>query len=68
MRLAVGSRIRETLKADDELEPFARLIEALEPWLEQVLVIGGWACRLYLNRLYQVTHRLPEVVCLRALG
>lgn len=32
---------------DAELEPFARLVEALEPWLEQVVVIGGWAHRLY---------------------
>jgi hypothetical protein len=35
------------LKADAELEPFARLVEALEPWVEQVVVIGGWAHRLY---------------------
>jgi hypothetical protein len=35
------------LKEDAELEPFVRLIEALEPWLEQVVFIGGWAHRLY---------------------
>jgi hypothetical protein len=35
------------LKEDAELEPFVRLIEALEPWLEQVVLIGGWAHRLY---------------------
>jgi len=35
------------LKADAELEPFVRLIEALEPWLEEVVLIGGWAHRLY---------------------
>jgi len=35
------------LKADAELELFVRLIEALEPWLEQVVIIGGWAHRLY---------------------
>jgi hypothetical protein len=35
------------LKAGSELEPFVRLIEALEPWLEQVVIIGGWAHRLY---------------------
>ena len=35
------------MKADAELEPFARLVEALEPWLKQVVVIGGWAHRLY---------------------
>ncbi len=35
------------MKADAELEPFARLVEALKPWLDQVVVIGGWAHRLY---------------------
>jgi hypothetical protein len=34
------------MKADSELEPFARLIEALDPWLDQVVIIGGWAHRL----------------------
>jgi hypothetical protein len=28
-------------------EDFARLIDALQPWLDQVVVIGGWAHRLY---------------------
>src|SRR5580658_7902056 len=37
----------ETLKAEAELEPFVRLIEALEPWLEELVLIGGWAHRLY---------------------
>ena len=32
---------------DRELEPFARLIEALDPWLGEVVIIGGWAHRLY---------------------
>lgn len=35
------------MKANADLEAFARLIEALEPWLEQVVIIGGWAHRLY---------------------
>lgn len=30
-----------------ENEQFARLIIALEPWLTQVVIIGGWAHRLY---------------------
>lgn len=38
---------RKTVKADAELEPFVRLIEALEPWLEEVVLMGGWAHRLY---------------------
>jgi hypothetical protein len=28
------------------VEYFARLVEALEPWLDRVVVIGGWAHRL----------------------
>jgi hypothetical protein len=35
------------LKPDAELDPFIRLVEALEPWLGQIVVIGGWAHRLY---------------------
>ncbi len=35
------------MKADAKLEPFVRLLEALEPWLEEVVIIGGWAHRLY---------------------
>jgi hypothetical protein len=30
-----------------ENEPFARLIVSLEPWLAKVVIIGGWAHRLY---------------------
>jgi hypothetical protein len=37
-------------------EDFARLIEALHPWLNQVVVIGGWALRLY--RLHPLAQPL----------
>jgi hypothetical protein len=30
-----------------EMQDFARLIPALDPWLHQLVVIGGWAHRLY---------------------
>jgi Nucleotidyltransferase len=30
-----------------EVDPFALLISALEPWLDQVVIVGGWAHRLY---------------------
>ena len=30
-----------------EVDYFARLVEALEPWLDRVVIIGGWAHRLY---------------------
>ena len=29
------------------IEPLARFVEAVEPWLGEVAVIGGWAHRLY---------------------
>jgi hypothetical protein len=32
---------------DTDFESFARLIDALSPWLGQVVIIGGWAHRLY---------------------
>jgi hypothetical protein len=28
-------------------DPFGRLLAALEPWLDQVVIVGGWAHRLY---------------------
>ncbi len=35
---------------------FARLVEAIEPWLPQVVLIGGWAHRLY--RLHPRAQKL----------
>lgn len=41
-------------------EGFARLIAALEPWLTQVVIIGGWAHRLYrLHPSAQAIEFLP---------
>jgi hypothetical protein len=34
-------------KSRDDLKSFALLMDALAPWLEQVVIIGGWAHRLY---------------------
>jgi hypothetical protein len=28
-------------------DPFGRLLAALEPWLDQIVIVGGWAQRLY---------------------
>jgi hypothetical protein len=39
-----------------DVEYFARLVEALEPWLDQFVIIGGWAHRLY--RLHPLAQRL----------
>ena len=30
-----------------ELEPFSKFIEAIDPWLDQAVLVGGWAHRLY---------------------
>jgi hypothetical protein len=40
-----------------DLEPFAKFVEALDPWLGQAVLIGGWAHRLY--RLDSRTRKLP---------
>lgn len=31
----------------DAGDPFSRLVVALQPWLAQLVIIGGWAHRLY---------------------
>ncbi len=33
--------------ADPELEAFSKFIGALEPWLDEAVLVGGWAHRLY---------------------
>jgi len=35
------------MNASSGNEDFVRLIVALEPWLDQIVIIGGWAHRLY---------------------
>jgi hypothetical protein len=35
------------MNANPDFASFARLVESLRPWLDQVVVIGGWAHRLY---------------------
>lgn len=39
-----------------DVEYFARLVEALDPWLDQVVIIGGWAHHLY--RLHPLAQPL----------
>jgi Nucleotidyltransferase len=39
-----------------DLQAFARLIESLTPWLDQVVIIGGWAHRLH--RLHPAAQTL----------
>ena len=48
------------MAANRDAKDFARLIEALHPWLDQVVVIGGWAHRLYrLHPLAQLLDYAP---------
>jgi hypothetical protein len=39
-----------------DLRAFARLIESLTPWLDQVVIIGGWAHRMH--RLHPAAQTL----------
>jgi nucleotidyltransferase-like protein len=34
-------------KQDPEIEAFSKFVEAIEPWLEELVLVGGWAHRLY---------------------
>lgn len=43
-------------ETDPELEPFSKFIDAIEPWLDEVVVIGGWSHRLY--RLHPLARKL----------
>ncbi len=35
------------MSSETDLESFARLVESISPWLDQVVIIGGWAHRLH---------------------
>lgn len=44
------------MAVDSDIEHFAHLIDTLHPWLDQVVIIGGWAHRLY--RLHPLAQSL----------
>jgi Nucleotidyltransferase len=44
------------MNGDQDPDAFKRLIAALEPWLDQVVIVGGWAHQLY--RLHPEAHEL----------
>jgi hypothetical protein len=44
------------MNANPEFASFARLVESLTPWLDQVVIIGGWAHRLH--RLHPLARPL----------
>jgi hypothetical protein len=39
-----------------DIDPFKRLVAALEPWLDQVVIVGGWTHQLY--RLHPHAQKL----------
>lgn len=49
-------------ESDPELEAFSKFVVALEPWLGELVVVGGWAHRLY--RLDSQSYvRFPKWRC-----
>lgn len=52
--------------SQQDRENFSRLVAALGPWLDQIVVVGGWAYRFY--RLIPIAQQLeyPPVVTLDA--
>ena len=44
------------MSGNPEFALFARLVESLRPWLDQTVVVGGWAHRLY--RLHPLAQQL----------
>jgi len=44
------------MNANPDVEHFARLIDTLHPWLDEVVIIGGWGHRLY--RLHALAQPL----------
>ncbi|MBZ5553982.1 MAG: nucleotidyltransferase domain-containing protein [Acidobacteriia bacterium] len=48
------------MRSNSENDQFARLITSIEPWLGEVVIIGGWAHRLYrLDARAQLLDYMP---------
>lgn len=45
------------MREDRDREAFAQLVRALDPWLGQLVFVGGWAHRLY--RLHPLAQTVP---------
>lgn len=50
----------------DEHAAFGRLVDALRPWLDQVVIVGGWAHRLYRHTQLAVAPAYEPVQTLDA--
>lgn len=51
---------------DADWAAFGRLLEALEPWLEHLVIVGGWAHRLYWLHAYAQPPEYPPLRTLDA--
>jgi hypothetical protein len=49
-----------------DLEAFGRLVDSLTPWLDQIVIIGGWAHRLYRFHLLAQQLDYPPLMTLDA--
>ena len=47
-----------------DLQSFACLVESLSPWLDQLVIIGGWACRLYRFHPVAAVVNYPPLITL----
>lgn len=50
----------------DEHAAFGRLVDALRPWLDQVVIVGGWAHRLHRHTQLAVAPAYEPVQTLDA--
>ncbi|MCA1604163.1 MAG: nucleotidyltransferase domain-containing protein, partial [Acidobacteria bacterium] len=45
----------------EDLANFARLVEAIRPWLTHVIIVGGWAHRLYRFHPLATAHEYQPI-------
>lgn len=46
----------------EDLENFARLVEAIHPWLSHIVIVGGWAHRLHRFHPLATVHEYPPLL------
>jgi hypothetical protein len=46
---------------DPEIEAFSKFVEAIEPWLDEVVLIGGWAHLLFERVYWRRASRIMDI-------
>ena len=54
------------MNGNPEFASFATLIESLRPWLDQIVIVGGWAHRLYRLHAFAQALRYEPLATLDA--